>query len=209
MRILHKIAAIACLLINIGVSSNAQEYPFRNKNLSSEARVNDLIAHMTLDEKIDMLESDFFYRGCERLGLPPFETTDGPLGIASWGLKGRATAFPSQLSLAASWNRSLAQRVGGVYAQECRARGIHVFYGPGVNIYRSSKDSRNFEYMGEDPYLAAEMAVPFIQSIQANGVMATIKHFVANDQEFDRYKVSSEVSERALSLIHISEPTRH
>ena len=78
MRILYKIAAIACLLINIGVSSNAQEYPFRNKNLSSEARVNDLIAHMTLDEKIDMLESDFFYRGCERLGLPPFETADGP-----------------------------------------------------------------------------------------------------------------------------------
>lgn len=202
MRILHKIAAIACLLINIGVSSNAQEYPFRNKNLSSEARVNDLIAHMTLDEKIDMLESDFFYRGCERLGLPPFETTDGPLGIASWGLKGRATAFPSQLSLAASWNRSLAQHLGAVYAQECRARGIHVFYGPGVNIYRSSKDSRNFEYMGEDPYLAAEMAVPFIQSIQANGVMATIKHFVANDQEFDRYKVSSEVSERALHEIY-------
>lgn len=94
MRILHKIAAIACLLINTGVFSNAQEYPFRNKNLSSEARVNDLIAHMTLDEKIDMLESDFFYRGCERLGLPPFETTDGPLGIASWGLKGGPRLSP-------------------------------------------------------------------------------------------------------------------
>ena len=202
MRFLHKTAAIACLLASFGAPSSAQDFPFRDANLSPEARVNDLIGRMTLPEKIDMLQSDFFFRGCERLGVPRFETADGPLGIASWGLKGRATAFPSQLSLAASWNRSLAQRVGGVYAQEFRARGIHVFYGPGVNIYRSSKDSRNFEYMGEDPYLAAEMAVPFIQSIQAGGVMATIKHFVANDQEFDRYKVSSEVSERALHEIY-------
>lgn len=177
-------------------------HPVRAYILSHEDRVYDLVRQMTLEEKIYVLESDFFYRGCERLGIPRIETADGPSGVASWGLKGRATAFPCQLALAASWNRGLAHHIGNLYAKEWRARGINVFYGPGVNIYRSSKDSRNFEYMGEDPYLASEMAVPFIKGIQQGGVIATVKHFVANDQEFDRYKVSSEVDERTLHEIY-------
>ena len=173
-----------------------------NATFSPKDRVRELVKQMTLEEKIDVLESDFFYRGCERLGIPRVETADGPSGIASWGLKGRATAFPCPLSLAASWNRGLAQYIGSLYAKEWRARGIDVFYGPGVNIYRSSKDSRNFEYMGEDPYLASEMAVPLIKGIQQGGVIATVKHFAANDQEFDRYKISSEVDERTLHEIY-------
>ncbi len=173
-----------------------------NTNLSPRERVQALVRQMTLEEKIDVLESDFFYRGCERLGIHRIETADGPSGIASWGFKGRATAFPCPLALAASWNRGLARHIGSIYAKEWRARGINVFYGPGVNIYRSSKDSRNFEYMGEDPYLAAEMAVPLIKGIQQGGVIATVKHFVANDQEFDRYKISSEVDERTLHEIY-------
>ena len=181
------------------ISTKAQVH---NATLSPKDRVRELVKQMTLEEKIDVLESDFFYRGCERLGIPRVETADGPSGIASWGLKGRATAFPCPLSLAASWNRGLAHYIGSLYAKEWRARGIDVFYGPGVNIYRSSKDSRNFEYMGEDPYLSSEMAVPLIKGIQQGGVIATVKHFAANDQEFDRYKISSEVDERTLHEIY-------
>lgn len=202
MNYLRKTLYIVVVALISPLCMSAQTLPFQQKTLSPRERVNDLVGRMTLNEKIYMLQSDFFYRGCERLGIPCLETADGPLGIASWGLKGRATAFPSQLSLAASWNRDLAYRIGAIYAKEWKARGIQVFYGPGVNIYRSSKDSRNFEYMGEDPYLASEMAVPFIQGIQQNGILATVKHFVANDQEFDRYHVSSEVSERALQEIY-------
>ena len=191
------------LLLCSSVTTFAQEkYPFMDKGLTAEQRVNDLVGRMTLEEKIATLTSDFKLHGCDRLGVPRFETADGPLGVASWGLKGRATAFPSQLSLASSWNRDLAKRIGNMYSQEWRARGFHIFYGPGVNIYRSSKDSRNFEYMGEDPFLTAEMAVPLIQGIQDGGIIATVKHFAANDQEFDRYDVSSEVSERALNEIY-------
>ena len=165
------------------------QYPFQNTTLSTEERVDDLIKRMTLEEKIDLLSgyNDFYLHPCERLGIPAFKLADGPLGVASWGLFGRATAFPSALSLAASWNKNLAEKTGAMYAQEWRARGIHFLLAPGVNNYRASKGARNFEYFGEDPYLASEMVVPFIKAVQDGGVIATIKHFAANDQEFDRY----------------------
>ena len=107
---------------------------------------------------------------------------DGPLGVASWGLWGRATAFPAALSVAASWNRDLAYRIGEMYAAEWRARGLHFMLAPGVNIYRASKGARNFEYYGEDPVLTSQMIVPFIQAVQKGGVIATVKHFAGNDQ---------------------------
>lgn len=187
------------------VSETKENYPFQNKDLSVEERVNDLVKRMTLEEKIDLLAgyNDFYLHPCERLGVPAFKLADGPLGLASWGLFGRATAFPSALQLAASWNRELAEQTGGVYAQEWRARGIHFLLAPGVNIYRASKGARNFEYFGEDPYLTSSMVVPFIKSVQDGGVIATIKHYAANDQEFDRYTVSTEVSERALREIYL------
>ena len=181
------------------------QYPFQNTTLATEERVDDLIKRMTLEEKIDLLSgyNDFYLHPCERLGIPAFKLADGPLGVASWGLFGRATAFPSALSLAASWNKNLAEKTGAMYAQEWRARGIHFLLAPGVNNYRASKGARNFEYFGEDPYLASEMVVPFIKAVQDGGVIATIKHFAANDQEFDRYTVSTEVSERALQEIYL------
>ena len=181
------------------------DYPFRNKNLPIEERVNDLINRMTLEEKIDLLAGyqDFFLHPCERLGIPAFKLADGPLGIASWGIFGQATAFPSALMLAASWNRDLSGKTGAMYAQEWRARGIHFLLAPGVNIYRASKGARNFEYFGEDPYLTSAMVVPFIKGVQDGGVIATVKHFAGNDQEFDRYTVSTEVSERALREIYL------
>lgn len=186
-------------------SVQAQEYPFQRKELSVKERVEDLINRMTLAEKIDLLSGyqDFYLHPCERLGIPAFKMADGPLGISSWGLFGKATAFPSALSVAASWNRELASELGDAYGQEWRSRGIHFMLAPGVNIYRASKGARNFEYYGEDPYLASEMVVPFIQGVQNRGVIATIKHYAVNDQEFDRYTVSSEIGERALHEIYL------
>lgn len=192
-----------CLFMTFTVS--AQTFDFQNPSKDTETRLNDLVGRMTLEEKIDLLAGyeDFYLHPCDRLGVPAFRMADGPLGIASWGLWGRATAFPSALSMAASWNRGLAARAGDIYAQEWRSRGIHFMLAPGVNIYRASKGARNFEYYGEDPLLTAELVVPFIKGIQAGGVIATVKHFAANDQEFDRYSVSSEVDERTLREIYL------
>ncbi|MGL5317730.1 MAG: glycoside hydrolase family 3 protein [Bacteroidales bacterium] len=169
------------------------------------SRVEDLIQRMTLEEKIDLLAgyNDFYLHPCERLGIPAFKMADGPLGVSSWGLWGRATAFPSALSLAASWNKELAKKTGEIYSEEWRSRGIHFMLAPGANMYRASKGARNFEYFGEDPYLTSEMIVPFIKAVQNGGVIATVKHFVGNDQEFDRYTVSTELSKRALHEIYL------
>lgn len=183
---------------------NAAE-PWRDTSLTPQQRAEDLTSRMTLDEKINLLSgyNDFFLHPCERLGIPAFEMADGPLGIASWGLFGRATAYPSALSLAASWNRDLATATGSAYADDWRARGIHLMLAPGLNIYRASKGARNFEYFGEDPWLTSEMAMAFTTSVQAGGVLPVIKHFVANDQEYDRYNVSSEVDEATLREIYL------
>lgn len=201
------ILAILCLMTTLSVRADfpPEKIPFWNSNLPVETRVNDLIGRMTLEEKIDLLAGyeDFYLHPCERLGIPAFKMADGPLGVASWGLWGRATAFPSALSLAASWNKDLARQAGNIYAQEWRARGIHFMLAPGANIYRASKGARNFEYFGEDPYLTSEMLVPFIQAVQDGGVIATIKHFAGNDQEFDRYTISTEMDERTLREIYL------
>lgn len=197
---------ISLLLFCLSIySQSPSTYPFMDKNLPIESRINDLVERMTLEEKIDLLAgyNDFYLHPCERLGIPAFKMADGPLGVSSWGLWGRATAYPSALSLASSWNRNLAKTLGERFSKEWRARGIHFMLAPGVNIYRASKGARNFEYYGEDPYLTSEMIVPFIKAVQDGGVIATVKHFVGNDQEFDRYRISTEMSERALHEIYL------
>lgn len=183
----------------------AQNEPFRNKALPAAERTKDLVSRMTLEEKVDLLSgyNDFFLHPCERLGIPAFRMADGPLGVSSWGIFGRATANPSALSLASSWNRDLVRRAGEAYAREWRARGIHLMLAPGVNIYRASKGARNFEYFGEDPFLTSSLVVPFIQSVQEKGVMPVIKHFAGNDQEYDRYNISTEADERTLREIYL------
>lgn len=202
--LISTLALSGILLLSPNITK-AQNYLFQQKDLPVKDRIEDLIRQMTLEEKIDLLSGyeDFYLHPCQRLGIPAFKLADGPLGVASWGLFGKATAFPSSLSLAASWNRDLARQVGDMYGQEWRARGIHFLLAPGVNIYRASKGARNFEYYGEDPFLTSEMIVPFIKGVQDRGVIATVKHFAANDQEFDRYTVSSEISERTLREIYL------
>ncbi len=174
-------------------------------NKITEERLDSLVASMTLDEKIDMLSgyNDFYIRPLPRLNIPELTMSDGPLGIASWGINGRATAFPATIASSASWNKDLIAKAGKAYGQEWRSRGIHFMLAPGVNIYRASKSGRNFEYFGEDPFLSSEMVVPFIKAVQAEGVIATVKHYAANNQEFDRYTVSSEVDERTLMEIYL------
>lgn len=195
-----------CFVVLCSFTLKGQQYPFNDKSLSIEQRVTDLLNRMTLEEKIDLLAgyNDFYLHPCERLGIPAFKMADGPLGLSSWGLWGRATAFPSAIAVASSWNRELSFQLGEMYAQEWRARGIHFLLAPGVNIYRASKGARNFEYYGEDPYLTSNMVVPFIKAVQEGGVIATIKHFAGNDQEYDRYTVSTEVSDRALHEIYLA-----
>lgn len=201
---LYTLSAMTCLMSYGQLPKTS--FPFKDKSLSTEERTEDLINRMTLEEKIDLLAgyNDFYLHPCKRLGIPALKMADGPLGLSSWGLWGRATAFPSSISVASSWNKNLASEVGKIYAEEWRARGIHFMLAPGVNIYRASKGARNFEYYGEDPYLTSEMVVPFIKSVQEGGVIATIKHFVGNDQEYDRYTVSTEVSDRALHEIYLA-----
>ncbi|MDE7152595.1 MAG: hypothetical protein K2O27_10100 [Candidatus Amulumruptor sp.] len=204
MKLLHRISVALVCSSSIYLTLNASE-PWRDTALTPRQRAEDLASRMTLDEKIDLLSgyNDFFLHPCERLGIPAFEMADGPLGIASWGLFGRATAYPSALSIAASWNRDLATATGSAYADDWRARGIHLMLAPGLNIYRASKGARNFEYFGEDPWLTSEIAMAFTKAVEEGGVLPVIKHFVANDQEYDRYNVSSEVDEATLREIYL------
>lgn len=164
-------------------------------------RAQALVARMTLEEKIEYLGGvrDFFIRAVPRLGIPEIKLADGPVGCRNWG---PSTAYPASIGLAASFQPLLPEKVGRSIARDCRARGVHILLAPGVNIQRSPLGGRNFEYLGEDPFLAKESAVAFIRGVQAGGVMATVKHFAANNQEWDRNHVSSEVSERALHEIY-------
>ena len=127
--------------------------------------------------------------------------SDGPLGVRSWG---PSTAYAAGINLAASSrDTELAQRVGVMLGEDARARGVHFLLGPGVNIYRAPMNGRNFEYFGEDPYLAGQMAVGYIQGVQSEGVVATVKHYVANNSEYDRHRENSIIGERALREIYL------
>jgi beta-glucosidase len=167
-----------------------------------EKRVDVLLGKMTLDEKITLLGGvdDFYTRPIERLGIRALRMSDGPLGVHDYG---PTTAYPAGIALAASWDTELAQRVGTMMGKDARGRGVHFILAPGMNIYRAPMNGRNFEYFGEDPYLAARMAVSLIQGIQAQGVIATAKHFAANNQEYGRMDHSSDVDERTLREIYL------
>ena len=182
---------------------NAQNFPlYKDKSIPVEQRVDDLLIKMTLDEKIDMLGGyeDFYIRPNTRLGIPAIKMSDGPLGVRNYG---KATAFPGGICFAATWNTNLVQKYGEAIGKEARSKGVHIMLAPGVNIYRAPMCGRNFEYYGEDPYLSGRMAVSYIKGVQSEGVVATIKHFAANNQEYDRYTVSSDVEERTLREIYL------
>ena len=179
-------------------------FPIMAQELStaSEQRIDSLLGKMTIEEKVDLLAGvDFFYlRGVPRLGVPRMRMIDGPMGVRN---DGPATAFAGGIGLAASWNTELAEQVGVEFGRDARAKGAHYLLAPGVNIYRAPVIGRNFEYLGEDPFLVARIAVGFIKGVQSQGVSATVKHFVANNSEFDRNNTDSIVDERTLREIYL------
>ncbi|MCO4291902.1 glycoside hydrolase family 3 C-terminal domain-containing protein [Solitalea sp. MAHUQ-68] len=178
-------------------------------------RVEDALSKMTLEEKIAMChaQSKFSSPGVPRLGIPENWMTDGPHGIRTevlwdeWSQAGwtndSCTAFPALTCLAATWNRDMALLYGNSIGQEARYRNKNVLLGPGVNIYRSPLNGRNFEYMGEDPFLSGQMVVPYIKGVQQNGVAACVKHFALNNQETDRNTVNVNVDDRTLYEIYL------
>lgn len=167
-----------------------------------KVRARELVSQMTLDEKIDYIsgETSFSLRPVERLGIPRILLADGPQGIRNHSK--HSTLYPSGIALAATWSRDMARLYGGSLADDARARGVGIVLGPSVNIYRSPLCGRNYEYMGEDPYLTSEMALDYINGVQSRGVMATIKHFAANNQEWSRHHASSDVDERTMHEIY-------
>ncbi len=205
-----RILLFALFPITLGASSACQPAPAAPARApepepqappTAEERARNLVERMTLDEKLLYLggDRDFYIRPIKRLGIPEIKMADGPVGCRNWG---PAPAYPASIAQAATFDPSTSHAIGSAIARDCRARGVHILLAPGVNIQRSPLNGRNFEYLGEDPYLARDQAVSFIRGVQEGGVMATVKHFAANNQEWDRHHVSSEVSERALNEIY-------
>ncbi len=180
-----------------------------------EVRVQDVLNRMTVEEKtrLSYAQGKFSSPGCPRLGIPELWMSDGPHGVRAeinwndWGYAGwtndSCTAFPALTCLAASWNPLLAEKYGQAIGEEARYREKDVLLGPGVNIYRTPLNGRNFEYMGEDPYLASELCVPYIQGVQKNGVAACVKHYALNNQELWRGHIDVQLSDRALYEIYL------
>lgn len=167
-----------------------------------EQRVSRLLSSMALSEKIDLCSGydSLAIRAIPRVGLPSVWSSDASSGIRSFDT---ATAFPAPIALAASWDRTLVKECASAIAEEARAKGISILLGPGVNIHRVPTCGRNFEYFGEDPYLASEIVVPYIEGVQSKGVITTVKHFACNNSDFDRHRNNASVDERTLREIYL------
>lgn len=194
----------------------AKDIPvYQNESLPLDQRVEDALSRMTTQEKINMIHAQgkFSSPGVARLGIPDLWLSDGPHGVRmeinwnDWGHSNRTndsiTAFPALTALAATWNPTLSHEYGNALGEEALYREKDVMLGPGVNIYRTPLNGRNFEYMGEDPYLASIMVVPYITGMQQNGVAACVKHFALNNQEHWRGHIDVELSDRALNEIYL------
>lgn len=206
------------MAVAMGTWSSAvrtEKVVYLDSDVPIEKRVEDALSRMTLEEKVTLChaQSKFSSGGVERLGIPGIRMSDGPHGVRAevnwndWGYAGwtndSITAFPALTALAATWNPEMAALYGKSIGEEARYREKDVLLGPGVNIYRTPLNGRNFEYMGEDPYLAGELVVPYIRELQKNGVAACVKHFALNNQERWRGTVDVHLSDRALYEIYL------
>jgi beta-glucosidase len=193
---------LLCLLTLTTLSGNGSAQGTPTSNPAVDRRVDSILAQLTLEEKIGLLGgvNIFDVPGLARLGIPQLGTADSPFGVRATG---PSTLYVGGIALAATWNPQLAERVGTEIGRDARARGKHYSLGPGVNIYRSALNGRNFEYLGEDPFLASRMVVPFITGLQRQGVSATVKHFMGNNSEYWRNKSDSRIDERALREIYL------
>ena len=191
--------SVVLLLLVATVLFAQENVPYKNKSLSVEKRVEDLLSRLTLDEKIDLLGgTGFATKEIDRLGIPELRMTDGPVGVR-WD---KSTAFPVSIAMAATWNPSLVKGIGSSIGRETKGHARHVILGPCVNIARLPMGGRNFESFGEDPFLASQMVVPYIEGVQSENVAATVKHFAVNNQEYERMFVDAMVSDRALNEIY-------
>ncbi len=217
MHIKHRMKVIISIMMAVTVftSANSATPVYLDSGAPVEQRVEDALSRMTLSEKVSMLhaQSKFSSAGVPRLGIPEIWTTDGPHGIRpevlwdEWDQAGwtndSCTAFPALTCLAATWNPELSLLYGKSIGEEARYRGKDMLLGPGVNIYRTPLNGRNFEYMGEDPYLASRMVVPYIRGVQSNGVAACVKHYALNNHEVNRHTTNVTVDDRTLYEIYL------
>ncbi len=191
--------------------------PYRNASLPVDQRVADLLKRMTLEEKATMLSGSGWMESApiERLGIPAIKMTDGPMGVRSWlgssaitsaanpTVKIETTSFPSGVAMAATWDTELVRREGQAIAQEVKALGRDMILGPTVNINRQPLWGRNFEGYGEDPYLSGKLGVAYIEGVQGEGVIPSVKHFDANNEEYERHRVNATIDERTLHEIYL------
>ncbi|MDR1023963.1 MAG: glycoside hydrolase family 3 C-terminal domain-containing protein [Prevotellaceae bacterium] len=209
-----KLLLFACTAAS-SVSGQSSLPVYLDNTKPIEQRIEDALSRMTLEEKVAMChaQSKFSSAGVARLGIPENWMSDGPHGVRpevlwdEWNQAGwtndSCIAFPALTCLAATWNPEMAARYGKAIGEEARYRNKNVLLGPGVNIYRTPLNGRNFEYMGEDPFLASQIVVPYVRGVQSNGVAACVKHFALNNQEAYRHEVNVEVSDRALHEIYL------
>ncbi len=190
--------------------------PYKNAGLPAEQRVKDLLGRMTVEEKASMLAGSGWMESMpiERLGIPAIKMADGPMGVRAWygssavtnaanTPKVLTTSFPSGVAMAATWDLDLVQREGQAIAQEVKALGRDMILGPTVNINRVPLWGRNFEGYGEDPYLSARLGVAYIKGVQGEGVIPSVKHFAANNEEFERHRIDEHIDERTLHEIYL------
>ena len=207
---------LATLFLACSISTVSAQTPvYMDDAQPIEARVKDALSRMTLEEKVALChaQNKFSSAGVPRLGIPELWMSDGPHGVRAeinwndWGYANwtndSITAFPALTCLAATWNPDMSAKYGKAIGEEARYREKDVLLGPGVNIYRTPMNGRNFEYMGEDPYLASVMCVPYIQELQKNGVAACVKHYALNNQELWRGHIDVNLSDRALHEIYL------
>ena len=207
---------LSALILGASANTQAQSLPiYLDESKPVEQRIDDALQRMTLDEKIAVIhaQSKFSSPGVKRLGFPDLWTDDGPHGVRpdvlwdEWEQAGQTNdscvAFPALTCLAATWNPQMARLYGESLGEEALYRSKSVMLGPGVNIYRTPLGGRNFEYMGEDPWLASRMVVPYVQGLQSKGVAACVKHYALNNDEEYRHQVNVIISDRALHEIYL------
>lgn len=207
--------SLASLLIGTAsAQTSAPSLPYKNANLPVEERVSDLLSRMTVQERAAMLSGSGWMESqpSARLGIPAIKMADGPMGVRSWAgssastntaaAKGLATSFPASIAMAATWNLDLVEKQARAIAQQTKALGRDMILAPTVNINRTPLWGRNFEGYGEDPWLTARMAVAYIKAVQAEKVIPSVKHFAANNQEFERHRIDEKIDERTLHEIY-------
>jgi beta-glucosidase len=210
--------AVPFIAVEVGAQTSAPaDAPYKAARAPVDKRVADLLSRMTLEEKATMLSGSGWMESTavERLGIPAIKMADGPMGIRSWAgssaitsaantpVKVLTTSFPSGVAMAATWDTELVQREGQAIGQEVKALGRDMILGPTVNINRVPLWGRNFEGYGEDPYLSGQMGVAYIRGVQSEGVIPSVKHFAANNEEFERHRIDAAIDERTLHEIYL------